>query len=638
MNRNEMEGPTVKRRLAILIVAALMLSCFGAMAPALADETTFLGTPRSQTLIIEADAGQYKNPGWFNPYVDGVDKSFGVHQLTISYLWELDTITGEWYCGLAAEPATPNADYTEWTIKLREGLKWSDGEDITADDVVFTMNMILNNQNISANASFAPYFKGMEKISDYEVKVLCKEPYVRLMDTFGAACWGSSFSVVPEHVWSAFDDPLSYQMGPGYVCSGPYTMDSYDELGNWALYVRRDDWQNTDVGQLYGECGPKYVICEYIGDSETRTMAAIGNEVDCMVEVTYEMLETMTGANENWHFWYDGFPYATLDDTSAKGIAFNHAKAPFNNYYFRWGLALAIDLPEVAMNIFEGVGRSNALCTDAVQLVQDAFCIPMTGWLEEMTLEGTDYHPFDPTYARQMYDKLTALGVELPDDDQALINMFGVGWWKHDPDMAKWCFEQAGLELRDGGWYYNGEPFSFSVTCCTEASGVQASRSGQTAVDQWKKFGLNCDVEYTQDQYSLYRLGEFDMITVWEANAMTADLYQNIEKWHGRYAEAPIGTSTPLNGSRYNNAEVSEIIEKVAQIDGYSEEGQALYTRLLEIMTNELAYMPFYSGIKFVPYNNTYWTGFPNANNPYDGPYWWWSCFKFMLPKIQPVA
>ena len=643
----------MKKRIAMLLAVSMALSMAGCAAPttetgtgsggtssgeAVSGEMTFLNTPREETLIIEADAGQYKNPGWFNPYVDGADKSFGIQQFCISYLWEMNPMTGEWYCGLASELPVANEDYTEWTVKMREGLKWSDGEDVTADDVVFTMNMILNNEDMSANAAIAPYISGIEKISDYEFKITCPETYVRIKELLGVQSWGNNFHVMPEHIWSELEDPLSYQMDAGFVCAGPYTMDSRDELGNWALFVRRDDWENTEVGQLFGEPAPKYIICQYIGDSETRTMAAINNEVDCMVEVSLEMFEIISEQNENWHSWYDTFPYAVLDDTSAKGIAFNFTKEPFNNYYFRWGLALAINLPEATMSIFDGVGRSNPLNINATSLIQESYFIPMIPWLEELTIEGTDYHPFDSTYAQTMYEKLTAAGYELPNDQETLTNMFGVGWWKYDPEMATWCLEQAGLELRDGTWYYEGEPFSFTVTCCTEASGMQASRTGQAAADQWKKFGLNCEVKFTENQLTEYQMGEFDVIAQWECNGLDVDLYPKIMKWHSSYATAPVGTTTPNNGSRYVNERVDEIIEQTSQLEGDSEEAHELYVEYLQITTSELLYLPFFSGIKIVPSNDTYWQGFPTSENAYNAPYCWWSCFKFVLPFIESTV
>ncbi|MDB5562614.1 MAG: extracellular solute-binding protein family 5, partial [Hyphomicrobiales bacterium] len=38
----------------------------------------------------------------------------------------------------------------------------------------------------------------------------------------------------------------------------------------------------------------------------------------------------------------------------------------------------------------------------------------------------------------------------------------------------------------------------------------------------------------------------------------------------------------------------------------------------------------------FVPVNEAYWKNYPSSTNYYEGPWWWWSNFKFMVAKIQP--
>ena len=53
----------MKKFLVTILAALMLLTMLSTPVTALADAQTFLGTPRSETLIIEADAGQYKNPG-----------------------------------------------------------------------------------------------------------------------------------------------------------------------------------------------------------------------------------------------------------------------------------------------------------------------------------------------------------------------------------------------------------------------------------------------------------------------------------------------------------------------------------------------------------------------------------------------
>ena len=77
----------------------------------------------------------------------GTNFSSGLHQLVYSNLWDINTITGEQFCDLAASfPEPLNDDYTSFRVKIREGLKWSDGETFDANDVVFTINTLMEHK------------------------------------------------------------------------------------------------------------------------------------------------------------------------------------------------------------------------------------------------------------------------------------------------------------------------------------------------------------------------------------------------------------------------------------------------------------------------------------------------------------
>ena len=115
-----------RKIIAVALAAATTLT-MGSAAFAQDAGTTDVGTPRAETLIMETQTPT-DLPGIFNPYMIGVQQGFGIHQLITAHMWEIDTALGEQFGEVAADMPEPNEDFTEFTVKIREGMKWSDGE------------------------------------------------------------------------------------------------------------------------------------------------------------------------------------------------------------------------------------------------------------------------------------------------------------------------------------------------------------------------------------------------------------------------------------------------------------------------------------------------------------------------------
>ena len=637
----------MRKTLSLALVLALVLTLFAGFT-AFAEETTDVGTPRRETLVMECQ-NPTDTPGQFNPYMIGTPMGFGVHQLMMCHLWEMDTAAGEQFGEIAEGMPEANEDFTVFTVKIRQGIKWSDGVDLTAHDVAFTFNMIKNTPSgIDSTAYLNSICESVEAVDDYTVVFKMTQPFPRLTQVFGVTIWGNSYRIVPEHIYSEIEDVTQFK-DENPVVAGPYTVKDFDPNGYWILYELRDDWMSSTLGVVGGayygyteENAPaKYVWVRALGDDTTRQMSMINNEVDLLCEVTPEMLEYMRSQNDKIACWYSEFPYATSDDPCSKGLVFSCGQGePWSNPYFHWGVALAMNFDEISLGIFDGAGRAAAFpIITATSSGQELYYKPLLDWLQnEFTIElpdgtvltGEDL--WDPDYAERM---AAYLGIE--GDKDYLEDMFGVGCWKYNPEAAEKLFIAAGLGKKDDGWYFGGEKFTIEMDYLADAE-AQAGRGVQAAYDQLSKFGFDVTI-VSKSQASWDTdgaTGNYQIAGYWPFNFITKDIYDKIQGFDADLI-VPVGERAAGQNCRWNNAEATEIIHQLSQTDPTSEEAYQLGLDFLKIAIQDLPMIGFHSGVKFVPTNSSIWEGYPSADNPYNGPWWWWSCFKYIAPNITLV-
>ena len=106
-------------RLLLVFIVALALSV--TVVSAQDGAMTEVGTPRNQTLIMDALDGRVNNPTQMNPFLQSTLFNEGLNQLAYSALWEMNTVTGQQFPALAAKmPEALNSDYTDFKITLRQ--------------------------------------------------------------------------------------------------------------------------------------------------------------------------------------------------------------------------------------------------------------------------------------------------------------------------------------------------------------------------------------------------------------------------------------------------------------------------------------------------------------------------------------
>jgi peptide/nickel transport system substrate-binding protein len=145
----------------------------------------------------------WQAPVIMNPHLANGTKDFHASRVCLEPLVDFDA-NAEPVLFLAAEwPSVENGllaeDGMSVTWKLREGVKWHDGEDFNADDVVFTYEYITDEETATTTIGRYMTIESIEKIDDYTVKLNFIQPNPAWYDPFS----GGEGIILPEHVFSS---------------------------------------------------------------------------------------------------------------------------------------------------------------------------------------------------------------------------------------------------------------------------------------------------------------------------------------------------------------------------------------------------------------------------------------------------
>lgn len=340
-------------------------------------------------------------------------------------LYIFNEATGEWVPWLATDSAW-NADATELRFEIREGVRWSDGQPFSAQDVAFTFNMM----KTVPGADLGGVWGFLESVDaeGTSVTFTFQRAYVSGLQAIAQQ------AILPEHIWSEIEQPLlDPNLDP--VGTGPFTEVSTFRGQVFQLDKNPYYWQ---------ELGVQALRFPALSSNDQASIALIRGELDWAGIFVPAVERTFLSRDEHFDAW---FP-------TQGGTIFLYANtqvAPLDDARVREALSLAIDrerLVEVAMYNYTKPANPSAL--------SDGY----NAWEKEGLVGWTDY---DAARAAALLDeaglKVGPKGMRtLPNGEPLTLSITSpAGWsdWVRAVQVIAGDLRSIGLDVQVKGYDFS---------------------------------------------------------------------------------------------------------------------------------------------------------------------------------------
>ena len=243
---------------------------------------------------------------------------------------------------LAPEPGLiesyENVSDKEWRLHVRQGVKFHDGSELKAEDIVASMEYARAQSTYTS--TFTQFWESAVAEDEYTVLVTTKEVYAKTLYDL------ASHYILPKSLIEQGNEAIAANP----IGTGPY------KFVKWTL----GDSVEFEAFEDYWEGAPaiKHLKYRIIPEGSSRTIALEAGEIDFIVEVDNNDLARLEET--------DGIEVINKTGTSFNFLVLNNEKAPFDNQDFRHFMNCAIEKDALVAVALNGAGTGNYTQTPVV--------------------------------------------------------------------------------------------------------------------------------------------------------------------------------------------------------------------------------------------------------------------------------
>lgn len=455
-----------------------------------------------------------------------------------------------------AESYELSEDLKSITFVLRQGLKWSDGEDFTADDVIFTYEYIKKFPALDF-ISITPQLASVEKVDERTVRFNLNQANSLIANTI------VGMPIVPEHIWADVADPVTFA-NENPVGSGPMT-----EITRFTpqVYEQCRNPHYWDAENLAVDC----LRMPQLADNPQVLAALAEGSLDWGTSFIPDIDNTFVAKNPEHHkYWFTPSSLVSLQFSQISPD--ENARKAFNDVNFRRAVSMLIDRQAI---------------------------VDIAGYGYPLLNE-------DPSGLGELYAAFSNPEVE------AQFGQYG----RFDVEAGIALLDEAGYVDADGdGFRDNPDGTPIELDFKVPNGWTDWIDAVQISLETLQEAGLNVSLStpeaavWTSDLIA----GNFEL-TLNSLGAAANPYLPYIRSFN----PADFGKSR-FAAPHWENAEVVDLLNQYTQIKDPAE-AQAVLNQIQLLVAEAMPMVPLYNSPSFYQYNTTRWTGWADAENPKYAP------------------